>query len=86
MNECTRQKKLVNDRFDLTGISIVRIIKHFFLSRFIPMGNFAGGPRLKPILLLFFVHYAGQPLFWFTTRFERQMILLYRLLSKFRNA
>lgn len=84
MTDLEPRRKILNENYDLTGISISRIFKHFLFSRIIPMGNYGGGPRLKPLMVFFLTHSAGRPLFWFTTRFERQMILLYRIINRLR--
>ncbi len=73
---------VLDKRFGLTGNSTARVLRHYLLSRCIPMGNAVGGPGIKPLLVLLLLHYAGRPIFWLVVRFERQVLFLYKIAQK----
>lgn len=72
-------KKLTSKGYDLTSNPIHRVFMHYLMSRCVPMGAYQGGGGLKCLVIFTVTHYFGQPLFWFVTRFEHQMMKLYRL-------
>ena len=75
-------KKMMTRGYDLSSSPIHRVFRHYLLSRCIPMGAYQGGGGLKCLLIFFVTHYFGHPLFWFVTRFERYMAMLYRFKEK----
>lgn len=75
-------KKLFTSHYDIAGNSIYRAIKLGMLNKVFPVGNFGGGPRLRPAFTLFILHYFGKPVFWFGVRFERH---LHRIHQRIKN-
>ena len=80
-----KRQRVLNRRYDLTGNSIFRVFRYQLLAKFIPMGNYRGGPGLKCMLVLGVVHYFGKPLFGLLARYERQAQVLYKFRERVRN-
>ena len=64
---------VTNKRFDISGEEVSRVGKHFVISKFIRYEDFGGGPGLKYLLVLFFLHYSGRLLGWILLFFEKYM-------------
>lgn len=57
--------RVSNHSYDLTGVGLPRIIKHYFISKVTPLKeNFAGGPGWKCLLLLIVLHGLGRVAGW----------------------
>ena len=76
-------KKIMSTRFDLGTSSMFRVLHHYTLSRFVPMGVYRGGPGLKCILVLIATIVVGRPLYYLSLRFERPTAFLRYLKNKF---
>lgn len=76
-------KKVMNCGYDLSSSPVHRVLRHYLLSRLIPMGVYRGGAGLKCLLVVLVIHSLGRPIFWFITRFERHVARMYRLKEKF---
>ena len=75
-------KKIMSTRFDLSTSSMSRVLHHYTLSRFIPMGVYRGGPGLKCIVVLMATIVVGRPLYYLSLRFERPTNFLRRLKNR----
>lgn len=60
MKNDTRQVKITNNSFDIRSHSIWRVLKQDIRFRFMPLGNFGGGPNLFYIGRLLMLHTAGR--------------------------
>jgi hypothetical protein len=73
----------VRDRlFQPTGMEIGRSGRLFALSRIVPLGNWAGGPGWRCIVVLWLSHNCGRILFPVFVRYERELSLLFRKIRR----
>ena len=68
--------------YDLRSNSLLRIARHFFLSRLVPVGNMGGGPGWRCLLVLGVIHIVGGGVFRLITPYEA---LLRRIYARLRN-
>lgn len=76
---------LLTRRYDLAGNGILRIFRHQVTAKCVPLGNYRGGAGFKCLTVFTVLHYLGAPIFYVLTRFERQMVFLYKLPERFKN-
>lgn len=69
-------------RFDISGGEVLRIGKHFIISKFAKHEDFCGGPGLKYLIAAFMGHYFGRFLAWLITRYEKLSWLLLKFLKQ----
>jgi len=68
----------MNKCFDISGQEVSRVGKHCVISKFARYEDFGGGPGLKCLLILFFLHYLGRLTGWMLICFEKQIRTLFR--------
>ncbi len=73
-----------NERYDLRGLELARLIKIAFLGKYVPMGNFRGGPGARCLVVLGTLHYLGYPLYLLLARYGHRFQLLRRIAGKLR--
>jgi hypothetical protein len=73
-----------NKRYDIKGLEILRLLKIALLSKFVPMGNFRGGPGGRCLVVLIFLHYFGYPLYYILIRHGQRLGPLRRIVAKLR--
>lgn len=78
------EKVIFNQRYELAGSGMLRLIKHLILHRFIPLGNLFGGPGAKCLVMLSLLHYFGGPIYWILINWERPLRFLYNRVKKFK--
>jgi len=64
---------VTNKRFDISGEEVSRVGKHCVISKFARYEDFGGGPGLKYLLIVFFLHYLGRLSGWILIFFEKQI-------------
>lgn len=70
MNKRKKWKSPVQTtKYDLASNSSGRLIRFALFARFVPVGNLAGGPGVRCMLILFLLHTFGRPLYWLNTRY-----------------
>ena len=71
MKQGTDMALYVTDKhYDISGQEIVRIGKHYFISKLSRYENLSGGPGLKCLMVLFVLHRGGWLSSWLLSRFE----------------
>lgn len=76
-------KRIFNNNYELTGNESLRVCKTYVLSKFIPLGNFRGGPGIRCLLMFIYLHYFSRLMFWFLVRHEHLAMGMYRRLRLF---
>lgn len=74
----------LNKRYDLEGLEISRLTKMAMWGKYVPMGNFHGGPGGRCLVVLIFLHYFGYPLYLVLARYGHRQNLLRRIVVKLR--
>ncbi|WP_457576698.1 hypothetical protein [Desulfomarina sp.] len=74
-------KTVLTKRYDLQGNELARLAKTALLSKWIPLGNFRGGPGARCLVTLAVLHYFGRILYWLLGRHGDRL----RLLKKVKN-
>lgn len=74
----------LNQKYDLRGLELARLIKIALIGKYVPMGNFRGGPGLRCLAVLGILHYLGYPLYLLLARYGHRLQLLRRLAGKLR--
>ena len=69
--------EVMNKNFDISRGEISRVEKYYVFSKFLPFGNFGGGPGLKCLLIALFMHYFGWWITWLFVHFEKQVRLIH---------
>jgi len=77
--------KVTHQRLEAGRGDILRQARLALLDRFIPLGNFGGGPGWRCLAVMTVLHYLGRPLFVVLIRYESQLTGLYRRLKNFHN-
>ncbi len=73
---------VLNKRYDLKGLELLRLVRLALLSKVVPMGNFHGGPGGRCLAVLFLLHYFGYPLYLILAKFGHRLHFLKRIVSK----
>lgn len=73
-----------NDRYDLAGIELSRLIKTAIVGKFVPMGNFRGGPGGRCLVVLAVLHYLGYPVYRILAQYGHRLQILRRIAVKLR--
>lgn len=74
----------LNERYDLRGLELARLIKIALLGKYVPMGNFRGGPGARCLAVLGTLHYLGYPLYLLLARYGHRLQFLRRIAGKLR--
>lgn len=74
--------EVMNKNFDISRGEVSRVGKFYVLSKFLPFGNFGGGPGLKCLLIALFMHYFGWWMAWLLIHFEKQMRTIYAAVKR----
>ncbi|MGI9318633.1 MAG: hypothetical protein ACR2QW_14990 [bacterium] len=80
-------RPVLNKRYDLTGNTVLRQLRHWFRMKTSTMGNYDTGPGLLCMLKLGVLHYFGRPLFRVRIWLRNQYALkarVRRVIAKFR--
>ena len=77
--------KVTHRRLEAGRGDILRQARLALLDRFIPLGNFGGGPGWRCLAVMTVLHYLGRPLFIILIRYERQLTGMYRRLKSIRS-
>jgi len=77
-------QKVTDQRLEAGRGDILRQARLALLDRFIPLGNFGGGPGWRCLAVMTVLHYVGRPLFVVLIRYESQLTGLYRRLKGLR--
>ncbi|MBU1567609.1 MAG: hypothetical protein KJ630_18530 [Proteobacteria bacterium] len=77
-------KSSLNSRYDIDGLEISRLARVALWSKFVPMGNFHGGPGGRCLAVLILLHYLGYPMYLLLARYGHRLHLLRRIAAKFR--
>lgn len=76
---------VLNKQYDLKGLEISRLVKFALMAKFVPMGNFRGGPGARCLVVLSLLHFFGYPLYFLHARYGENLRPLIRIVAKFRN-
>jgi hypothetical protein len=76
---------VLNKRYDLNGLEISRLVKFAIMAKFVPMGNFRGGPGARCLSVLLVLHFFGYPLYFFKARYGMHLGPLKRMVATYRN-
>ncbi len=82
MHRKATAKTLLTKGYDLTSGGILRTIRLAVFARFIPVGNLAGGPGVRCLLILFILHTFGNPLYRLNARYGEKLQGLKRVLKR----
>lgn len=74
-----------NDRYDLKGVELSRLIKTALVSKIVPLGNFRGGPGGRCLAVLALLHYFGYPMYRILAQYGHRLQLLRRFVAKLRH-
>ncbi len=75
-------KRVLNQRYDLAGNDLFRLLRTALLARVVPCGNWRGGPGLRCLVVLALLHYAGRPLYVLITRYGERLRPLRQRLAR----
>jgi hypothetical protein len=75
---------VLNKRYDLQGLEISRLARLALWSKFVPMGNFHGGPGGRCLIVLLTLHSFGYPIYMILARYGHRLRLLRRIATKLR--
>ncbi len=75
-------KNVITGRYDLGGNTLPRLLKLFFLGRFVPLGNWRGGPGLRCLVALSVLHYAGGLAYFLSARYNLPLAQIKRIIKK----
>lgn len=73
-----------NNRYDLAGLELSRLIKTAIVAKLVPMGNFRGGPGGRCLVVLALLHYLGYPVYRLLAQYGQRLRLLRRFTAKLR--
>ncbi|TXI18011.1 MAG: hypothetical protein E6Q62_07715 [Nitrosomonas sp.] len=77
-------RKILKKNYDLQGLEISRLAKITLVGKILPLGNLAGGPGTRFIIILGFLHYFGYPLYWLLARFGHRVKILRQINARLR--
>ncbi len=77
-------KSIINRYFELQGNSHWRLLRMAAFARIIPIGNLAGGPGIRCLVILTVLHYLGYPLYVFAGRYGNRLKALKLMLCRSR--
>lgn len=77
-------KGTLNNRYDIEGLEIIRLARLALWAKFVPMGNFRGGPGARCLLVLMFLHYLGNAAYKVLARHGHHLQPLRYLAEKIR--
>ena len=77
-------KTVLNKRYDLSGIELLRTFKLAALGKIVPLGNWRGGPGLRCLMVLALLHYLGNPLYRLKARYGHQLGAIRRIANRLR--
>ncbi len=66
-------KPVLNNRFDLTGNEMSRLLRLSAFGKFIPIGNLRGGPGLRCLVVLSVLHYFGYPVYFIKAKYGHRL-------------
>ncbi len=75
-------KAVLTKGYDLTSGGILRTMRLALFARFIPVGNLAGGPGARCLLVLCILHIFGAPLYNLNARYGEKLRWLKRILRE----
>lgn len=76
-------KTVLTKRYDLRGNELPRLVRTAVLSKWVPLGNFRGGPGARCLLTLAVLHYFGGMLYWFFGKYGSRLHLLKKIKNRF---
>ena len=76
-------KTVLTKRYDLRGNELPRLVRTAVLSKWVPLGNFRGGPGSRCLLTLLVLHYLGGLIYRLLARYGERILLLKRVKNKF---
>lgn len=82
--EDQRMSPVHNNRYDLEGIELPRLIKTAIVSKIVPMGNFRGGPGGRCLIVLALLHYFGYPVYRILAQYGHRLQILRHIAGRFR--
>jgi len=77
-------KKIVTSGYDLQGLGIFRLARLALIGKYLPLGNFLGGPGARCLAVLTFLHYLGYPYYFLLARHGHRLQWLRHYLRRFR--
>lgn len=77
-------KNPLNKRYDIEGLEISRLARVALWGKFVPMGNFHGGPGGRCLAVLLLLHYCGYPIYLGIARYGHHLHFLQRIVAKLR--
>ena len=75
-------KPIVDSRYDLEDSSILRLARLALLGKWLPLGNFRGGPGARCLAVLLLLHFLGRPLYTIHLRYGHRLQPLLRRLRR----
>lgn len=73
-----------NNRHDLQGNELPRLIKTAMMSKVVPLGNFRGGPGGRCLAVLTLLHYFGYPIYRILAQYGHRLQMFRRLAARLR--
>jgi hypothetical protein len=77
-------RRVLDQKYQLTGNELSRLLRTTLLSRLIPCGNWRGGPGMRCLVVLALLHYAGRPLYLLIARYGERLRPLRQKVARFR--
>jgi hypothetical protein len=76
-------KTVLTGRYDLQGNEVSRLGKTALLSKWLPLGNFRGGPGGRCLLTLVVLHYFGGIIYFILAKYGDRLALLRNMKKRF---
>lgn len=76
--------RVLKKNYDLQGLEISRLAKITLIGKILPLGNLAGGPGTRDIIILSLLHYFGYPVYLFLARFGHRVKILRKISARLR--
>lgn len=73
-------RKITTTGFDLDGNRVDRVAATAFIGKYIPLGNLAGGPGIRCLMVLTLLHNLGYPLYYVVARYGERLRFVKRVL------
>jgi len=77
-------KPVLNERFELAGNEMLRLVRLCVFGKVVPIGNLRGGPGVRCLAVLCLLHYFGGWGYWLKAKYGHRLVLLQKIRSRLR--
>ncbi len=74
----------MNNRFELTGNEMSRLLKLSAFGKFVPIGNLRGGPGARCLVVLSVLHYFGYPAYLIKMKYGHRLGFIKGIMRRIR--